>query len=199
MDSYIKRRLKKVPARVYSPRRLTKSISKIKNREQFRRDNLGRYPVILCGDHKGRIMNKKKMCEIQDLIEKKGVSCKTGEYYIKKAGRARKKEITEACLNDADLIILIDGKGKGTREESSLIRNKKWFKKKTLFFFRYKSLNKIANVIHKNQEFVSEFKYPIPYKSYEELKALILFGVQHWILYRINKKMDKPKKKTKKR
>jgi hypothetical protein len=195
MESLIKKKLAKVPESQFKEARIKKSISKIKNKQEFREKNKGKYLILICGDHRSHLMNLKKLKEIKDAIESKGIICVLGKDYMKRCKGARQKEITDEYLENPDLIVLVDGKGDGTREESSIIRKDNQLKKKTLFFFKYKTLNQLSNKIPEKKDFVSEFKYPIPYKSYKELKAYILFGVQHWVNYKINRKSDNRRKR----
>lgn len=130
--------------------------------------------------------------DLKEELASKGITCRIGEDYLKKAKGIREQEIRESYLKDADIIVLINGQGPGTLDESNQIRREKELKKKTMAFFKYNNYQELENVPDL-QDFRTEFKYPIPYREIEELKAKIKFGVKHMILYRLNKEITKSK------
>ncbi|HLC37024.1 MAG TPA: hypothetical protein VJK05_05465 [archaeon] len=173
-------------------RRLEKALENAKKNDQFRKINYGKYEVLLCGDHNGKEINLQFLRGLKKELASKGITCRIGEDYIKKAKGAREQEIRESYLKDADIIVLINGQGPGTLDESNQIRRDKELKKKTMAFFKYSNYQELENAPDL-QDYRTEFKYPIPYQETEELKAKIKFGIKHIILYLLNKEITKSK------
>jgi len=173
-------------------KRLEKALENAKKNDQFRKINYGKYEALLCGDHNGEEINLQFLRDLKKDLANKGITCRIGKDYLKKAKGVREQEIRESYLKDADIIVLINGYGPGTLDESNQIRRENELKKKTMAFFRYTSYQELEN-IPDLQDFRTEFKYPIPYREIEELKAKIKFGVKHMILYLLNKEIIKSK------
>lgn len=100
------------------------------------------------------------------------------------------EEVEEQIIKN-DLIIMINGVRPATIGESKKTRIDPEWKKKTLFFFKYKDYNELKSFAI-NKDFPIDFKFPIPYRENEELEAKLLFGILHWHYYkfrqnRINK------------
>src|SRR3989344_6456035 len=111
MTKEVKKIFQKLPDKKFAIQRLEQAVKPIKSAEDFRRKNYGRYAVLLCGDHMGTYVNLKFLRKLQrKLTLKYGITCYIGRDFIKKVGRARHRDIQAAYLNDADIIIFIDGK-----------------------------------------------------------------------------------------
>ena len=123
----------------------------------------------------------------------KGINCLIGNDYMQKANGIREKDLRESYLQDADIIVFINGTSPGTVEESIAIRKDKKINSKTMAFFKYSSSKELADIPDK-QDYLTEFKFPLPYKETEELKAKIIFVVKHMILYLLNKEISKSEK-----
>ena len=187
MNKEVKALFRKLPDKRFAITRLEKAVKPIESAEQFRRKNYGKYAVLICGDHKGKSINLKFLRRLQKkLTLKYGVTCYIGRDFIRRVGKARHKDIQKAYLENADIIIFIDGKSTGTNNESNEIRRNKKLKKKTIAFFKYKTYSELIR-IPDNEDYLSEFKYPIPYRNMQELEAKVIFGTKHAILYLLDK------------
>ena len=197
MTKEVKKIFQKLPDKKFAIQRLEQAVKPIKSAEDFRRKNYGRYAVLLCGDHRGTYVNLKFLRKLQrKLTLKYGITCYIGRDFIKKVGRARHRDIQVVYLNEADIIIFIDGKSEGTLDESGEIRGNKKLKKKTMAFFKYANYTELMK-IPDEEDYRTEFKYPIPYRNKKELEAKIIFGVKHVILYFLNKDYRKKPQKRK--
>ena len=88
--------------------------------------------------------------------------------------------------NSNKLIVLINSDAVGVVDESKAIRTNKLWRRKTLFFFKYLDYAELIDFA-RNKKFPTEFKFPIPYKTDEELTALVLFGIHHVYLYTLKR------------
>lgn len=172
----------------FADERLKKALEEAKMNDEFRRKNFGKYGVLLCGDHSGNKINLEFLRNLKKELRGNGITCQLGEDYIKEAEGVRQKDIFESYLNDADIIVLINGENPGTVDESKYIREERKLKKKTIAFFRYSDYNTLKQIPNL-QDYRTEFKYPVPYREVEELKAKIVFGTKHMILYYLNKEI----------
>ena len=191
MTDEIKRLFKELNDIAFSDdKRLEKALQKAKANDNFRKVNYGKYRVLICGDHESQEINLEFLGNFKKELKLKGINCVIGNDYIQKAKDAREEDIRKAYLKDADIIIFINGKGPGTIDESGIIRRDNSLKRKTLAFFKYDNFEELKNIPDK-QDYITEFKYPVPYKEIEELKAKVEFGVKHMILYFLNKELYK--------
>ncbi|VVB99995.1 Uncharacterised protein [uncultured archaeon] len=194
MGDEIKRLFQELPDNDFSSVRLEKALERVKGNDDFRRKNYAKYTVILCGDHNGNEINSEFLSELKRKLRAgHGITCYIGKDFIDKAKGSRQLEIQKAYLGDADIIIFIDGKSPGTLNESNDIREHKSLNSKTIAFFRYSTFKELIEKPDR-QDYISEFKYPIPYREKEELDAKIIFGVKHMILYLLNKELNTQKK-----
>jgi len=127
-------------------KRLEKALENAKKNDQFRKINYGKYEALLCGDHNGEEINLQFLRDLKKDLANKGITCRIGEDYLKKAKGVREQEIRESYLKDADIIVLINGYGPGTLDESNQIRRENELKKKTMAFFRYTSYQELENI-----------------------------------------------------
>ncbi len=136
--------------------RLQQSIESLKETDNQRRKNIKRFIVLLCGDHNGKQVNLTFLKKLQSKFIKYGFTCYIGEDYIEKVQGIPHKDVQHEYLTSPDLIIFINGKGEGTRNESNEIRRLKKLKKKTIAFFKYKNLEELMRIPDKG-DFISEF------------------------------------------
>ncbi|MBI5553551.1 MAG: hypothetical protein HY917_02310 [Candidatus Diapherotrites archaeon] len=170
--------------------RLEKALEQVKSREAFRRRNYGKFSVLLCGDHSGYPINLAYLTELKRKLRvDHGVNCFLGQDLIEKIRGSREQDIQHSYLFHADLIAFIDGKNPGTHNESAEILFNPAFRKKTLAFFQYGTYSELIHIPDR-QNYVCEFKYPVPYREPEELEAKLIFGVKHAILYLLNKALE---------
>ncbi|GEM_PF-2564293 len=189
MPDEIKKLFNDLPEKFFSDENLEKALQKARRNDHFRKLNYGRFKVLICGDHNGEEINLGFLEEFKQELRLKGINCWIGNDYIQKAKGINEKDIRESYLNDSDIIVFINGSSAGTIEESNAIRKDKKLNSKTIAFFKYASYTELAGIPDR-QNYITEFKYPAPYKELEELRAKITFGVKHMILYFLNKEID---------
>ncbi|MDO8625821.1 MAG: hypothetical protein Q7R47_07075 [Candidatus Diapherotrites archaeon] len=189
MTDQIKEFFRGLPDNAYSESRIERALTHATEDNQFRKTNYGKYLVLLCGDHNGKEINLAFLKSFkEELRNTYGISCCIGDDYIQKAKGAREEDIRRAYLKDADIIVLINGESPGTLDEYNDIRADKDLKRKTIAFFKYNTFDQIKT-LPDLQNYICEFKYPVPYRTMDELKAIAIFGIKHMVLYLINKEL----------
>ena len=162
---------------------LIKGIKKAKkakdSEEKFAR---GQFTVTLMADNSKEGKPAQLALDLEHEINALGFVCMLGNSYYKIMADNFDGDVEEE-IGKSNLLILINGIKPGLVNESKKTRMAGDWKKKTLFFFRYKNWDALLNYATK-KEYPIDFKYPIPYKEDEELKAKVLFGVLHWHYYK---------------
>lgn len=165
---------------------IEESIKRVRDKQKLIESVIGKgqYSVLLLGPNENEGAPSKEILTLQGAIQKEGFPCCTiGSQYYETAGR----ELSEAdtrkdMLDNSDLIILVDSTRPGVVTESMAIINNAEWKRKTIFFFKYSDYDALVDIA-RAKKYPIQFKFPIPYKEFEELKAKVLFGVHHCYMY----------------
>ena len=142
----------------------------------------GKCRISLLADNTKEGIPKEFILKLRDEIEDLGFLCFLGSK-IYELMRGSFNKNTEAEIEKSSLILIINGVRPGTVGESKKIRIEEEWKKKSLFFFKYENYEELTQYAL-NKEFPIDFRFPIPYKENEELKAKVLFGTLHWHYYK---------------
>lgn len=162
--------------------------SKRARKDHLLSENLarGQFTVALLADNRKNNVPTELIVKLQKKISQLGFTCTLGNAYYQWMNGCFDNEVEEEIVKN-DLIIMVNGKRPATIGESKKTRLDPEWKKKALFFFRYKDYDELKSYAI-NKSFPIDFKYPIPYRDNAELEAKIIFGVLHWHYYKFRKK-----------
>ncbi|MBU2100825.1 hypothetical protein KKB11_06340, partial [Candidatus Micrarchaeota archaeon] len=186
-DNYHKKFFKQLSPEEISEKAIKESIRKVKDKQELREKVIekGQYTVLILGENEKEDTPSEKLLKLQDSIWKEGFPCCTiGSQYYKIGKKLSDQDIQQQMLEESNLIILVNSNRPGVVDESKAIRKTKEWKRKTLFFFEYEDYEDLVSLA-RSKQYPIDFKFPIPYKGFEELKAKVLFGVHHFYMYTI--------------
>jgi len=130
--------------------------------------------ILILGDWYNK-EKKELLLRIKNNLLKNGLYAETiDKYYdIKKKGGLGQIQILEECCINHQLIIFIDGDGKGTIIDQNYICENYWFHGKVIFFIEESKFNKMKNDPSK---YIRDFPTIITYKKEELLEKILVFS-----------------------
>ena len=124
-----------------------------------------RLKILILGDWYTK-EKRHKLIEIKNTLLKNGLYCETVDTYydLQKKGGLSQIQILESCCINHQLIVFIDGDGKGTITEQNYLCQNYMFHGKIIFFIDEEKFNKLkANP----NEYLKSFPTIIPCKPAE--------------------------------
>jgi|SRR3989338_4826736 len=118
---------------------------------------------------------KTMLVYVKNTLLKNGFYAETiDKYYdIKQKGGLSQEQILETCCINHQLIILIDGDGKGTITEQNYLRDNYIFHGKTIFFIEQ---NKFDTFKENPSEYIKDFPTIIVYKQDYLPETILIFS-----------------------
>jgi len=115
---------------------------------------------------------KKILFDIKQLLLKNGLYAKTiDEYYnVRKGSGLSQSQLLDTCCTLHQLIVFIDGDGKGTLIDQNCLCQWYWFQGKVIFFIGEGKFNELKD---KPSEYIKNFPTIITYRG-NELKEKVL-------------------------
>lgn len=130
--------------------------------------------ILILGDWYNK-EKKELLLEIKNNLLKNGLYAETiDKYYdVKKKGGLSQIQILEECCINHQLIIFIEGEGKGTIIDQNYICENYWFHGKVIFFIEESKFNEMKNDPSK---YIRDFPTIITYKKGELLEKTKVFS-----------------------
>ncbi len=130
--------------------------------------------ILLLGDWFNE-EKKQKLSDMKKALLKSGLYAETIDNYynIKKKGGLTQHQILEKCCIDHQLIVLLDGEGKGTLTEQNYLALNYPFHKKVLFFIEE---NKFGKLKDNPSEYIKDFPTIIVYPVCKMAEIIVIFS-----------------------
>lgn len=154
---------------------------KLKRKESDLLILIRRLKILILGDWytKGK---KKLLVGIKNTLLGNGLYVETiDKYYdIRRKGGLSQIQILEECCINHQLIVFIDGEGKGTITEQNYLRDNYVLHGKIIFFIEESKFNRLKN---NPSEYIKDFPTIITYRDDELLEKVLIYS--RFRLYRL--------------
>ncbi|MBI5332197.1 MAG: hypothetical protein HZB65_01350 [Candidatus Aenigmarchaeota archaeon] len=116
-----------------------------------------------------------KLCDIKTCLLKNGLYAETVDKYydIDKKGGLTPLSILETCCINHQLIIFIDGEGKGTLTEQNYLADNYLFHGKILYFIEREKFDSLRN---NPCSYIKDFPTIIVYKECDSINNVLVFS-----------------------